>query len=384
MAEALRKVKKHLGREAVIVSTRTVRQGGFLGFGGTRRTEITAARRMSDLPKLLRAGSIPIRSGGIERADGAATTMTATLATQTADVQTSILSEVGTLKSLVVDLMHETKRSRGPEVPEPLFDTYLKLVQNEVAEELAQALVARVRDELAGDLLKDADAVRRRLAVAVESMLPTAGPIKIDQGKGPALIALVGPTGVGKTTTVAKLAANFRLREKRRVGLITIDTYRIGAVEQLRTYAQIIDVPLEVVMTPQQLSQSVARMSDQDIVLIDTAGRGQRDTVKLNELKAFFAAVRPNEVHLVLSGAGREAVLSETVERFAGIGIDRVIFTKLDEAVGFGVVLSCLKKANAALSYVTTGQDVPDDIEVGQGRKLANLIVGNATETAGV
>ena len=376
MAEALAKVKKHMGVEAVIVSTRTVKRGGWLGFGGRVIVEITAARRMADLPRALRARSISIGTRKVARAEGAATTMTRVALQSPPQGQAGILSEVGALKSMVQELVREARCARTPDVPESLLDNYRELIQNEVADELARALVQRVRDELAPAELKDPRLVRRRLAQAVESMLPTAGPIKVHRSGRPTIIALVGPTGVGKTTTIAKLAANLHLRENRAVGLITIDTYRIGAVEQLRTYAQIIDVPLEVVMTPADLREAVGRMSDRDVILIDTAGRGQRDTAKISELKTFFDVVRPSEVHLVLSGAGREAVLHETIERFASVGIDRVIFTKLDEAIGFGVVVSCLKKAKAALSYVTTGQDVPDDIEVGHGRKLADLIVG--------
>ena len=118
-------------------------------------------------------------------------------------------------------------------------------------------------------------------------------------------MALVGPTGVGKTTTIAKLAANFRLREKRRVGLITVDTYRIAAVEQLRTYADIIDLPMEIVSTPREMHQAVARMADLDLILMDTAGRSPRDEVKIQELKSMLAEAEPDEVHLVLQQRGQ-------------------------------------------------------------------------------
>jgi len=261
-------------------------------------------------------------------------------------------------------------------MPEQLFDTYRKLVENQVAEQMAGTLVERVRKTLGDARLSDSRAVTAELVQALDAMLPTAGPVKIASGAGPTVVALIGPTGVGKTTTIAKLAANFCLRERRRVGLITVDTYRIAAVQQLRTYAQIIDVPLQVANSPEQLEAAVGRMEDRDIILIDTAGRSQRDTVKIRELHEFFRAVRPHEVHLVLSGTCGEAILTETIERFSEIGIDRVIFTKLDEAVGLGVLLTCLEKAGAALSYVTTGQDVPADIEVGHGAGLAKLVLG--------
>jgi flagellar biosynthesis protein FlhF len=260
-----------------------------------------------------------------------------------------------------------------------LYETYRRLVENAVAEEIAQQLVERGRRELSAAQLGDPHAVRAHLAGVIESMLPTAGPIRVPPAGRPKLIALIGPTGVGKTTTIAKLAANFCLRERRRVGLITIDTFRIAAVEQLRTYAQIIDVPLQVVMTPAELRDAVQRSGDRDIVFIDTAGRSQRDSVKTAELRTYFEAVRPDEVHLVLSSTCSEAVLTQTIHKFREVGVDRIIFTKLDEAIGFGVMLSCLQKAQAQLSYVTTGQDVPDDIRVGDGKAIARLIVGEGS-----
>ena len=287
----------------------------------------------------------------------------------------AVLSEVGELKSLVSDLVFETRRRHASHVPEGLFDTYQRLIENAVAERIAHGLIERVRKQLTPEQLRDPRAVRANLAGLLESMLPTGGPIQVAPKDVPRVIALIGPTGVGKTTTIAKLAANFCLREHRKVGLITIDTYRIAAVEQLKTYAEIIDVPLEVATSPYQLKEAAARMADRDIILIDTAGRGQRDAAKIRELCRFFEVVRPDEVHLVLSSTSAETVLTDTIERFKEFSPDRVIFTKLDEALGFGVILNCLQKADTRLSYVTTGQDVPDDIEVGKSTALAALIL---------
>ena len=134
------------------------------------------------------------------------------------------------------------------------------------------------------------------------------------------VVALVGPTGVGKTTTIAKLAANYRLREKRRVGLITVDTYRVAAVEQLRTYADIIDLPMEVVATPREMREAVARMGHLDLVLMDTAGRSPRDEVKIQELKSMLSEAEPDEVHLVLSSTAGAKSLIGTAEKFADVG----------------------------------------------------------------
>lgn len=382
MAEALRKVKQAFGGGAVIISTRTHAKGGLFGIGGRPYVEITAARHASDLPGPLRRSMIQGRSSGEKRTDGAATTMRHGPARISAPDVSGLFDEVGSLRILVEELVDDSRRARAGNVPDQLYETYQKLVGNEVAERIAQRLIERVRHDLTPKQMGDIRLVRTRLAAALESMLPTAGPIRFAERGGPMIIALVGPTGVGKTTTVAKLAANFCLRENRRVGLITIDTYRIAAIEQLRTYAQIIDVPLEVVASPEQLRDAVLRMSDREVILIDTAGRSQRDALKVKELKGFFRAVKPHETHLVLSGTCGEAVLNQTIDRFREVGVDRIIFTKLDEAIGFGVILGCLEKAEALLSYVTTGQDVPDDIEPGEGRMLARLILG--TEPDGV
>lgn len=385
MAEALEQVKRQFGRDAVILNTRTLTRGGFLGLGGKPYVEITAAKDRSDLPGVAPRGN-GVRGLGYGVSNSRPPTpypRPQGRGEGDAPASDSVLTEVGELKSLVSDLLRETRRANVAKVPGALYDTYLALVENEVAEEIATELVDSLRSRLNDRQLRDAGAVRAHLAKALESMLPTAGPIRIASAGEPYIVALIGPTGVGKTTTIAKLAANFCLRERKKVGLITIDTYRIAAVEQLKTYAQIIDVPLEVAMSPGQLKEAAARMADRDVILIDTAGRSQRDAMKIKELRGFFGAVKPHETHLVLSSASSDKVLTETIDRFREVGVDRVIFTKLDEALGFGVILNCLKKVDARLSYVTTGQDVPSDIEVGEGSALAEMILRARTVETG-
>jgi flagellar biosynthesis protein FlhF len=220
--------------------------------------------------------------------------------------------------------------------------------------------------------------VREKLAEQLEKLLPTSGPIVRTKSVGPHVVALIGPTGVGKTTTLAKLAANLKLREKHRVGLITLDTYRIAAVDQLKKYADIIGSPLRVVGNIEDLKDAIAQMSDCDFVLIDTAGRSPNDALKLNELKGLLDSIKPDEVHLVISSTASQACVELAVTKFSDVRVDKIIFTKIDEAAHVGTVLNVVRKVNKQLSYITTGQDVPDDIEVGRGRRLAQLILGNA------
>jgi flagellar biosynthesis protein FlhF len=179
------------------------------------------------------------------------------------------------------------------------------------------------------------------------------------------------------TTTIAKLAANLILKEKHSVGLITIDTYRIAAIDQLKRYADIIGAPLRVVANPDEIAGAVAAMRDREFVLIDTAGRSPSDTLKLSELRNFIQVAGADEVHAVLSATSSQPCIEHALDRFGQVRIDRIIFTKLDETEHVGVLLNVLHKVNKPLSYVTTGQDVPDDIEVARGRRLAQLILGS-------
>lgn len=388
MAEALVKVKKDLGRDAVILNTRTFKAGGMLGVGRKTRVEITATTHIDVVPPGARRGRgpttttgknappekrLPAHKGQAGPQRGRTRADDASLADM-ADMK----EEICAIKSLVEEMLSASRRAKLPEMPEALRTLYRDLIANQVAEEFAQELIESIQPELTGNPDTDQQVARAKLLDTIESMLPTTANAVLDPGQGPRIVALVGPTGVGKTTTIAKLAANFRLREKRRVGLITIDTYRIAAVDQLRTYAKILDVPLAVVLSPEELQPAIRKMADCDIILMDTAGRSQNDDVKLKELKRFLDESKPHEIHLVLSGTNNSAVLSQTVDRFTSLGVDHIIFTKLDEAVGFGVILNVIRKVDRRLSFVTTGQDVPNDIEPGDGRRLAEAIVGGA------
>jgi len=225
---------------------------------------------------------------------------------------------------------------------------------------------------MTSEQLADKPAIRAKLMELIVSQMPPSPQGQKQTGR---VIALIGPTGVGKTTTIAKLAANFKLREHKKVGLITIDTYRIAAVDQLRTYAEIIDIPLQTVLTAGELAQTVNAMRHLDVVLIDTAGRSQNDRLRLSQLRSFLEAAGADEVHLVVSANANRKCAINTLERFIPLGANRVIMTKLDEAATFGSILNVAMAGKLALSYVTAGQDVPEDIVIADPHRVASWIM---------
>lgn len=291
--------------------------------------------------------------------------------------------ELSAIRQMVGEVLQHQVSRRGaptPTMPERLFDMYLTMIGQEVSEELADQVINEVRDELDGIEIDDESAVRAAVMRNLAEYIPTvdaALPATSRDGR-PLTIALIGPTGVGKTTTLAKLAASYKLRHDRKVALITADTYRIAAVDQLRTYANIIGLPLKVVLTPNEMRQAVRSLSDQDVILIDTAGRSQNDAERIDELQRFVAAAEPHEVHLVLSSTAGEKVLMREAEAFSAIGLDKVVLTKLDEAVSFGMLINVVRKIGKKLSFFTTGQEVPDQIEVSRPERLAELVLGGS------
>jgi flagellar biosynthesis protein FlhF len=260
-------------------------------------------------------------------------------------------------------------------VSDPLFSLYLRLQESQVAPAIVEELIGVVRDELTSDELAEPEVVRQAMLRAIGARIPVVGSMSKPDAGRPLTIALVGPTGVGKTTTIAKLAAAYKLRQGKKVGLVTSDTYRIAAVDQLRVYANIIGLPLKVVMTPREMSAACSALADHDVILIDTAGRSQHDATRLDELQTFIEASSPHETHLMLSSTVAEPVLAKAVEKFGALSPTRVIFSKLDEAVSFGVLLNVMHARKLKVSYVTTGQEVPDQIELAQADRLARLVL---------
>ncbi|MEM1164905.1 MAG: flagellar biosynthesis protein FlhF [Planctomycetota bacterium] len=441
-AEALAKVKDDLGRDAVILHTRTEKSGGVFGIGQHTIIEITATsgeqfERSRPAPPPRRDRSVaappvpqavlgpaarspvsppthetissnsaplpvtpsqvedePLRRAVREVAEfavrepkpvsappvSAPTPPTGFAEARPAsDPQADVADELAAIRRMVGHVLQSQRGAHQAGMPDGLFHQYMALLEGEVAGEIADQIVAGVRDELTIAELDEPETVARCVHRRLVGLIPVCStpptPERGPDGR-PLTIALVGPTGVGKTTTIAKLAATYRLRRGRSVGLITCDTYRIAAVEQLRTYANILGVELRVVMSPDEMKRACAELCDREVVLIDTAGRSPSDESKLAELARFLKAARPHRTHLVLSAAGSQKALERAAERFDAVCPDHLILTKLDEAASFGLVLNIVHRLGVSLSYVTTGQEVPDHIEPANADRLAELVLG--------
>lgn len=368
MKEALARVRRDLGSDAVILAARELRRRRLLGLGTRSMVEVTATDRMPSEVAVALAGKP--RSVTVGPISGAAAA-----AGPSAPIPARFGDQLGRLHQMVETLSRQGRIDHlVPDVPTELVPIYSQMIEADIPEVLTRRLIRVVAEGLEPDQLDLPEAIRDMLCRAVADCIPVAPPIAAVAGTR-RVVALVGPTGVGKTTTVAKLAANFKLAHGASVGLITVDTYRIAAVEQLKTYAEIIDLPLSVVNEPSDMSGALDELGAVDLVFIDTAGRSPRDEVRIRELAEFLRQARPDEIHLVLSAVAGQRSLRAAVDRFATVQVDRLILTKLDEADSLGGVLGVLGTTGRPVSYITTGQAVPDDIEPADRMRLARLIL---------
>lgn len=333
MHEALAEARRQLGDDVTILHTRQYEEPAMFGLAKRRGVEILAA--VDEVAPTVHSAPAP--------APGTESLEISRLEGQVSEVRQA-LAEVMTGLAVV------RNRELSPAVE--------RLVKNGVSESIAEGIMSGMDTS--------------RALETITSRIRCTGPLKC--GTRQMRVALIGPTGVGKTTTAAKLAAQYSLIHKKSVAMISLDTYRVGAVEQLATYARILNIPLEVAMSIEDGDALVTKHADKDLIIIDTAGRSQRNKDHVSELAAFVKATRPTETHLVVSASSDSAVRQEAVESFGRLGVDRLIMTKLDECSKPGCVLETAVSSMVPYSYITYGQDVPDDIAVADSERLATFV----------
>lgn len=364
LAEALAEVKQDLGREAVILQTRRLRQGGFLGLMATEVVEVTAAIDTNAVHSPKAAKPPEAKPKAVESDDAKILALHLELASMRKTLESVLEKQAAAPEPTTFSQASEKKKSALME--------WARV--NDIDPVAADALFYGLPNTnfLSSEMLQSK--LRERLIEHFQDV----GGIKIRPASCK-VVALIGPTGVGKTTTVAKLAANFALREKFSVALITADTYRIAAVEQLKTYADLISIPIDVVYTPQELRAALYRHQDKQLVLIDTAGRSPSNQPQLAELEALMAVDDNIEKHLVLSATTKFTECLDAVQRFQSSKPQKYLFTKIDEACNLGTVFNLMFHAPKTLSYITTGQNVPDDIEPADPNRLTTLMLRGRT-----
>lgn len=349
--EAMAQVKNELGRDAVILHTRRLRKGGVLGFFSQETVEITAAVDNA-APAVPEKKAVPPR---------------ATKPLEDAAKTTALQLELANMRKMLEQVLDKMPSKYDD-------DSQLRelLIKNDIEMQIADNLLKGLPEH--SPHMTDMGMLKELLLERLGSYLQRVEGIRIS-GSATKTVALIGPTGVGKTTTIAKLAAHFAIKEGYKVALITADTYRISAVEQLKTYADIIGVPVEVVYTPSDLKAALYRHQDKHLVLVDTAGRSPKNQFQIAELQALLEIDPYIETHLVLSMTTKYKEALDIVHRFSCCSPQKFLFTKVDEASNIGTMINLLYQFPTTLSYVTTGQNVPDDIELVDPGKLANLIL---------
>ena len=443
MTAALKQVKETLGSEALILSTRTIGKKG-LGVLGKQLIEVTAAvespamKAAGERPEpqsasMLRAArSSQQRVETLEDERVSLSQQVRSEAPRASSVEVAgipvedeirqlraqleaqdigrLQTEIAQLKELMAELTREREQQQTqalaagagetPVQQQPILApvesapvTRLQTTACQQHADLLDMLLERGIDaEAAGTIARFAepqmnDYQRQDSRQCREFLTRTlAGLVQTEtqlyaSGQGQKRIALVGATGVGKTTTVAKLAATAIAEHGARVALVTIDTYRIAAVEQLKVYGDIMGVPVDVVLSPEQLQEAFRRHADKDLILIDTAGRSPRDSARIEELHEFLGEGAGVENCLVLAAPTEERLQQQSLAAFGKLPLSRLIFTKLDETDRCGALINIPTRSNLPLAYLTNGQQVPEDLWRAEATLVADLVMGTVEQS---
>ncbi|NLV35171.1 MAG: flagellar biosynthesis protein FlhF [Clostridiaceae bacterium] len=377
--EAILKVKMDLGNEALILNTRKVKKKGLIGLFSKPMVEVLAAideydTTKADTVKSSERPGVPEITPEEKKFDEKEEKI-ANLENKITNIEnmiSSLFQQAPSDNKPVRQQVNPTQAQRSSGIVNVFYNNLLK---NDVEQDIARRIVDTVSNKLSEDA--GFDDVALQLSGVISGLLGKPETIGAGEAGKPKVAIFVGPTGVGKTTTLAKIAANYMLSQKKSIGLITADTYRIAAVEQLKTYAEILDIPVCVAYTAAELSEAVKKNSDKDLVLIDTAGRSHKNKAQFEELKSFVSASGADEIYLLLSSTTSSRSCREILNSYSFLPDYKLIFTKLDEASTSGIILNVRYLTGKSLSYVTTGQSVPDDIETVNIDKITKNLMGS-------
>ncbi len=378
-AEAIKMAQAEMGNNAVIMHIKTVKHRALARLFKKNYVEVTAALEE-------RTDKLPVKKVNQEVSNDTTPLLeleknTNAIEEKLNNLQSMIEKKINTedIKMEDTDSVKEAANNNNNVNFKFMQLVYRQLIDNEVDEKYVNQIMGEVEESLK----KGANVDSILAAIYQKIILKLGVPETIKAADGASkIVYFVGPTGVGKTTTIAKLASYFKLQKGLKVGLITSDTYRIAAVEQLRTYANILDAPLTVVYTIEEFNDAVKNYEDFDIILVDTAGRSQKNAEQCNEIFRLIDESRlpdnmEKEVYLVLSAATKYKDLLKICDVFSHIKDFRLIFTKLDETYSLGNILNIKLNTGAALSYITSGQVVPDDISMIDAQKIARSLLGS-------
>jgi flagellar biosynthesis protein FlhF len=418
MPDALQKIRSDLGKDAVILNTKEIRSGGFLGLFGKKKIEVIAATDTSgggntasaapSRPPAPRPAAAPIKmvppvavleqeprsdfpdvpdvletvgmvrkepTTAVQSVSNSVAAAAYTPSVSSSNIQHKedvLLEEIKQMKEMMRKLSISVKDET--QLPEPLFDLEQRLLDQEVDPLLAKGMIEIA---LQAALTSGEEVTKESAYLSVKEQLSELFQSSTNKQISPEtrVVHFVGPTGVGKTTTIAKLAAEYVLKHHRKVGFITSDTYRIAAIEQLKTYATILNVPIEVVFSPQDLTKAFHQLAACDVIFMDTAGRNFRNQMYVSELNALLKTQGNSETILVLSLTTKYKDMKAITNNFNKFKLDKVLFTKMDETDTYGSIVNLIHDFPLQLSYVTHGQSVPDDISEMNEQHIIDLIL---------
>ncbi|RFU61544.1 flagellar biosynthesis protein FlhF [Peribacillus glennii] len=388
MSEAMKDIRQELGNDAVILSSKPVYSSGFLGLFRKRNIEVVAAIDPSEKhnppikkqkqKKMPAEKTVSAANPGAESEQADSGLKIHSPAPESEQAKSlpagEILKELAQLREMVKGINYESANN-DKKYPDPLQEIYKTMEKQEIdchiRAEMMDALLTKwfsghhdsPMDEITGWLKAELDA-------KISAVSDFGGSFEKKY------INIVGPTGVGKTTTLAKIAAESILKQNKKVAFITTDTYRIAAIDQLQTYAKILNVPIEVAYNLVDFKNAAEKFSHYDLVFIDTAGRNFRNHEYVRDLQKIIDFEREMETYLVLSLTAKQRDMEEIFMQFSTIPIKQVIFTKADETASFGPMLNFIIKHRIGAAYITNGQDVPDDIEKASPRLITEIILG--------